>query len=153
MYDICSNVHCKPLYITPLSTHLHPLLPLTSLHRTAPTQCDGKTEMTALDTTRAIPYPDGSTAFPDNMTRTLRRGYVHRKRGRRERGRGQGEMRGLDERLRGRKSLRERERGREGSDGRDGWFELWFEGCVQCMRLIESVVSSHSSPPSPPQLL
>ena len=38
-------------------------------------ECDGKTVVTALDDEAPIPYPNASTALPDNMTRTLRRGY------------------------------------------------------------------------------
>lgn len=38
-------------------------------------ECDGKTEVTALTQTAPIPYPSAKTALPDNMTRTLRRGY------------------------------------------------------------------------------
>lgn len=38
-------------------------------------ECDGKTEVIALDDTAPIPYPSASTALPPNMTKTLRRGY------------------------------------------------------------------------------
>ena len=38
-------------------------------------ECDGQRTVVALNESAPIPYPDPSTALPENMTRTLRRGY------------------------------------------------------------------------------
>ena len=37
-------------------------------------ECDGKTTVAAFGQQAPIPYPNGSTALPNNMTRSLRRG-------------------------------------------------------------------------------
>ena len=38
-------------------------------------ECDGQTSMSAFGEEHPIPYPNASTAFPSNFTKTLRRGY------------------------------------------------------------------------------
>ena len=38
-------------------------------------ECDGATQLRCINSSTPVPYPPASTAPPDNITRTLRKGY------------------------------------------------------------------------------